>query len=379
MDRGGTMRWIFWGAIAAVSYTYLGYAMWLWVRSHWHPRPVRSGLFLPSVSIVMVVRNEAAILERKLQNLRQLHYPRDRSEIVVVSDGSIDATNSILSEFAGASDLQVVLSRQPEGKANGLNDAMKIARGEVVVFTDARQMIGPDAVRLLMENFADPIVGCASGELMLGDSESGEAARGTGLYWKVEKKIREMESISGSVVGATGAFYAVRRNLIVQLPRETILDDVYIPMHVLRQGARVVFDSRARAWDEPDLGTEREFARKVRTLTGNYQLLQLAPWMLRPSNPIWFEFVSHKVLRLVVPFALGALLFTSAVLPGPIYRVALILQLAFYSLSAWAWLCPKRGPLARLCDAAFTFVMLNTAAVVAFVNFVAGRKAAWVR
>lgn len=373
------MRWIFWGAVAIVGYVYLGYGAWLWLRSRWRPRPVQSGPFLPSISIVMVVRNEAGVLERKLRNLLQLNYPRDRTEIIVVSDGSTDGTNSILSELAGAFDVRVLLRGQCGGKANGLNDAIKIARGDVVVLTDARQEIDRDAVRLLMENFADPMVGCASGELMLGDPGSGEATKGMGLYWKIEKRIREMEGISGSVVGATGALYAARRNLIVQLPSETILDDVYIPMHVLRQGARVVFDARAQAWDLPDLGTEREFARKVRTLTGNYQLLQLAPWLLSRSNPIWFEFVSHKLLRLFVPFALAALLFTAAILPGPFYRVALLLQLAFYGLSAWALVQPRRGPLARLADAAFTFVMLNTAALVAFANFVAGRKPAWVR
>ena len=144
--------------------------------------------------------------------------------------------------------------------------------------TRARKLRHPRS-RLLVENFADPAVGCASGELMLGDPNSGEAVKGMGLYWRIEKKIREWESASGSVVGATGALYAVRRSLLVAVPPETILDDVYIPMQVARQGARVIFDPRARAWDLPDLGTGREFARKVRTLSGNYQLLQLLPWL----------------------------------------------------------------------------------------------------
>jgi poly-beta-1,6-N-acetyl-D-glucosamine synthase len=256
---------------------------------------------------------------------------------------------------------------------------MKVSSGEIVVFTDARQKIGTDAVRLLLENFADPEVGCASGELIIGDPDSGEAIRGLGLYWKIEKMIREMESASGSVVGATGALYAVRRNLQVPIPPETILDDVFVPMHVLRQGLRVVFDSRAQVWDLPDLGTKKEFARKVRTLSGNYQLLQLEPWLLSRTNPIRFAFVSHKLLRLVVPFALCTALITSFFLPGLIYRVALVLQLAFYSLSAWALVRVKHNPLARVSDAAFTFVLLNTAAIVAFANFVTGRKAAWVR
>ena len=214
---------------------------------------------------------------------------------------------------------------------------------------------------------------------MLGDPDSGEAMKGMGLYWRIEKKVREWESASGSVVGATGALYAVRRNLLVPVPSETILDDVYIPMQVVRQGARVVFDPRARAWDLPNLGTSREFARKVRTLSGNYQLLQLAPWLLGRENPLRFQFVSHKLLRLLAPFALATALVTSFFLREPVYRVALGLQLAFYALGLLAMTQLARGPLARLADPAFTFVVLNTAAVVAFANFVTRRRAVWIR
>jgi len=180
-------------------------------------------------------------------------------------------------------------------------------------------------------------------------------------------------------VGATGALYAVRRELLEAVPEGTILDDVYIPMQVVRKGKRVLFDARARAWDSPDLGADREFSRKVRTLSGNYQLVQLAPWLLSRGNPIRFEFVSHKLLRLAVPFALAAVLVASIFLSGPIYRSALALQILFYGLSLLAGLRLSRGPLARMSDAALTFVLLNGAAAVAFVNFVTGRKAVWIR
>jgi poly-beta-1,6-N-acetyl-D-glucosamine synthase len=212
---------------------------------------------------------------------------------------------------------------------------------------------------------------------MLGAPDGGEKASGMGVYWKVEKRIRELESDSGSVIGATGAFYAVRRSLVGSVPRETILDDVYIPMNVVRQGSRVVFDARARAWDLPDLGAQREFARKVRTLTGNYQLLQLMPWLLTAANPVRFEFISHKVLRLLAPFALAGLLLASLFLAAPLYRAALVCQLVFYAMGLLGMAPLKKGPLTRMTDAAFTFVMLNTAALVAFANFVTGRKPAW--
>jgi poly-beta-1,6-N-acetyl-D-glucosamine synthase len=373
------MKWLFWSAAGIIAYTYFGYPGWLWVKSRWRPKRVRSGAYQPQISIVMVVRDEAQVLERKLANLLGLNYPANLREIVVVSDGSIDATNEILAAHVRQGTVHAIVHEQSRGKAAGLNDAIAAAHGEIVVFADARQEIEPDAVSRLMEDFADPTIGGVSGELMLGDPGSGESAKGMGLYWRIEKKIRELEAASGSVIGATGAIYAVRRSLLLPIPPETVLDDVYIPMNVVRQGARVIFDPRARAWDLPHLGTGREFARKVRTLSGNYQLLQLAPWLLSGGNPVRFEFVSHKLLRLTVPFALAATLVASLWLREPIYRVALGLQVAFYALSILSVAQLKRGPLARVADAAFTFVVLNTAALVAFANFVTGRKAVWGR
>lgn len=373
------MTWVFWGALGLILYTFAGYAGWLWVRSRWFSKPVGRSAITPPVSIVMVVRNEDRVLESKLENLLQLDYPQERSEVVVVSDGSSDATGDILARYARNPRVRSIVSPESRGKAACLNDAIAAATGEIIVFTDARQKIESSAVRLLVENFADPGVGCASGELMLGDPDSGEAIRGMGLYWKLEKKIREMESLSGSVVGATGALYAARKSLLVNVPAGTILDDVYIPMNVARQGFRVIFDPRANAWDVADQGTEREFSRKVRTLGGNYQLLQLAPWLLGPENPLRFEFISHKLMRLVVPFALAATLLASMVLSHPLYRFALILQIAFYALSFLVVVEMKGGLLARMADAAFTFIVLNMAAVVAFANFVTGRKVGWNR
>ncbi len=374
------MKVLFWAAAVLVAYTFVGYICWLRLRLLWRRRPVRRGTCLPTVSIVMVVRNEEQILEDKLQNLLALDYPAELCQIIAVSDGSTDRTEEILREAGRNSRVQVILNQLGRGKAAGLNDALELAHGEIVVFTDARQKIEANAVRLLVENFADPEVGCVSGELMLGHDSQGESNRGMGLYWLIEKQLRELEAASGSVVGATGALYAVRRELLTGIPQGTILDDVYIPMQVVRQGKRVVFDARARAWDSPDLGVGREFSRKVRTLSGNYQLLQLAPWLLSGGNPIRFEFVSHKLLRLVVPFAMAVLLATSFVLTGPFYRLALIAQLLFYALSMLALNHRlKGGALARAADAAATFVLLNAAAVVALANFLSGRRTAWTR
>jgi len=185
------MKFVFWGAAAFIAYTYVGYPGWLWLRSRWRQRPVQRAAYLPLVSIVMVVRNEDQLLERKLENLLTLDYPARLTQWVVVSDGSTDGTEAILRRYAGNPRVSVVLNQLPRGKAFGLNDAAELAQGEVVVFADVRQEIEPGALRLLLEDFADPQVGCASGELMLGDPDSGESGQGVGLYWRVEKQIRQ--------------------------------------------------------------------------------------------------------------------------------------------------------------------------------------------
>lgn len=372
------MKWIFWLSVLFIGYSYAGYPLWLYLRSRMRRFPVLREPILPFVSIVMAVRNEAEALPRKLQNLEELNYSVDQLEIIVASDASTDATDALLRERASDRLLPVFCSEHA-GKASALNQGMQAARGEIILFTDARQMLESDALRRLVERFADPGVGCVSGELMLGEPGPADRHEGVGLYWKMEKRIREWEGAAGSVVGATGAIYAVRKKLLVSLPAGTILDDVYLPLHVVRQGGRVVFEPSARAWDNFTETPGREFRRKVRTLTGNYQLLQLAPWLLTRKNPIRFEFISHKLLRLCVPFALAGALVSSLLSAQPFYRAMAVAQVALYSLALLALVRPAPGLAGRVGNLVFSFLMLNTAAVVALLNFVTGKKEVWVR
>jgi biofilm PGA synthesis N-glycosyltransferase PgaC len=372
------VKLLFWLSLSLIFFTYAGYPICLYIRARNWPRPVRRGRIFPKVTIVLAVHNEEKDLLRKLDNLAALDYPADRVEVTVVSDGSTDQTNKMLCAWQDSSRRAVILPKH-QGKANALNHGMAEAHGEIICFTDVRQTIASDGLINLISNFADPKVGCASGALMIDKNHSALSSDGVGLYWRFEKSIRNWEGLAGSTVGATGAFYAVRSNLLSPLPMGTILDDVYIPLHVARKGNRVIFDPEALAWDHFTPSPKQEFLRKVRTLAGNYQLLQIAPWVLTSANPLRLQLVCHKLLRLLVPFALLGVLISTLWLRQGMYEFVLGIQLILYALAALAALHAKVGVLSRLSNISLAFMLLNTAAAVALIYFITGRKAIWAR
>jgi poly-beta-1,6-N-acetyl-D-glucosamine synthase len=372
------MKLLFWTSASLIFFAYAGYPIWLYFRARFWPRPIRRASIFPRVSIVLAVRNEAKNLPRKLHNLATLEYPADRLEIIVVSDGSTDETNRILADWQNPN-RRVVILAQHQGKASALNRGIAESQGEIICFADARQTIASEGLKNLVANFADPCVGCVSGDISLGDPSSGAPMSGLGVYWWLETNMRRWEGAAGALIGAAGCLYAVRKSLIVPFPAETILDDVYLPLHVARQGKQVIFESQARGWDYPQDDRRREFRRKVRTLTGNYQLLRLAPWLLTRKNPLLFQFICHKVLRLVAPFAFASLMISSLFLGGLIYRIALAVQLACYTLAVLGVLRRRFGVLSQVADISLAFLVLNAAAVVALFYFVTGKKQVWAR
>ena len=238
------------------------------------------------------------------------------------------------------------------------------------MLTDARQGLDEAAIERLVEDLGDPTVGAVGGQVVL----DGDAP--VGAYWRYESLLRRLEGESGSTVGVSGALYAVRRELMAPLPEETILDDLLVPMRVRLAGRRVAFEPAARCYDTA-LPSTQEWPRKVRTLSGNFQLLLLEPALLAPwRNPSWFDFVSHKLLRLVVPYALVATFVASATLPWPWGGLLVGPQLLAYGaalLRRWGRLGGSR--LAGLCEAV---VVLNAAAVVGGVRFARrGRRLPW--
>jgi biofilm PGA synthesis N-glycosyltransferase PgaC len=369
---------IFWTTLAALLYAYLGYHVVLWAWGLVRSRPVRkTNDSLPRVSIVIAAHNEASRLSRRVDNCLSLDYPSDRLEVVVVSDGSTDGTDTILARYESPN-LRWTTSRRRLGKAAALNAGVSMATGDIVLFTDVRQQFEVNALRHLIGNFGDPQVGAVSGELVVVSACGSEGRHATDLYWQYEKSIRKAESRVDSVVGATGAIYAIRRSLFEPLPVGTILDDVMIPMRIALQGYRVVFEENALAWDLPAQDLSEEYRRKVRTLAGNYQLLGLLPSLWSPiRNRLWFQYMSHKVSRLGAPFALIGLLLSSAMLAlsAPAYAAAFLLQATVYSLAGVGWLLGNRVHL-RVTTVPLTFVMLNYAAVLGLMEFVRLRDGA---
>jgi cellulose synthase/poly-beta-1,6-N-acetylglucosamine synthase-like glycosyltransferase len=361
---------LFWSSAALVAYAYVLYPVALGLLARWRGRPVRRG---PaggrSVSIVLAVHNEAAVIDRRLRELADcLLRSRAPGEIVVVSNGSTDDT---VARARAHVPVRVLEIPDRVGKAAALTAGCVEAFGEILVLCDARQWWAADALERLLENFADPEVGAVSGNLIL-EKAPGVLA-GVGLYWRFEKWLRGRESALFSMVGSTGAISAVRRELFRPIPAGTVLDDVYWPLQVTLQGYRVVFDPRARAYDRLPERARDEFRRKVRTLGGSFQLVTRLPVLLLPRrNPVWVQFVSHKLLRLAVPWALLALFAASAELPGAFYRAVFWAQAAGYVVAALGVWTPL-GRWLKPVSAAASFVVLNAAAWASFWVWLTGR------
>ncbi len=367
----------FWVCVAVVGYTFVGYPLLLAAASRWRGRPWRAAPVAASVSVVLSAHNEEQTLPGRLEELTGLIAATGRpGEVIVVSDGSTDDTATVARRYA---DRGVrVLEQEKSGKAVALSAGCAAARYDLLVLADARQRWAGDALDRLVENFADPAVGAVSGDLVL-EAAPGVLA-GVGLYWRFEKWLRVQESRLYAQVGVTGAICAVRRPLFRPVPPGTLLDDVYWPMHVVLQGYRVVHDARAKAYDRLPDRPHDEFRRKVRTLAGNFQLVTRLPAAacLPWRNRVWWQWVSHKLLRLAVPWALlGLLLVSVCLLDAPLYRAAFWAQVAGYGL-ALLGLVPAIGRRVKLLGAAASFLVLNGAAWLAFWVWVTGRAGrAW--
>lgn len=370
--------WLFWGSCALLGYTLFGYpaALLLWARLR--PRRVQRADITPAVTVVVVVHDEAERIAARIENLLALDYPPDRLTVLIASDGSTDDTVEI-ARSCGDPRVSLLAFEQRRGKAAVLNDAVGSAHGELILFADARQRFDRASLRALVACFADPSVGAVSGELCFdAAADATGMGAGVGFYWHYDKLIRRAESQIDSSVGATGAIYALRRELFLPIPASTVLDDVLIPMQAVRAGYRVLFEPSARAYDRVARSAAEEFRRKTRTIAGTFALLAQQRWLLDPRhNRLWLQTLSHKGLRLLGPLALLlALASNLLLLASPFYRITLAAQVSLYTCALYEHLrahsATRRGAVNRLLGACYAFCVLQAATVVGFARFAAG-------
>lgn len=369
------MEFIFFLSLGFVVYIYLGYPLVLFASRMFFYAPVKKEDIAPFVTVFISAYNEAGNIEAKVLNLLESDYPKEKMEIMVGSDGSTDETYQIIKRLAQEKNIRYTVSFNRAGKCSMLNKMSREARGDIYIFSDARQKFEKDAVRNLLRPFADSNVGCVSGELIFRDRSTGPG-RGIGLYWAYEKWLRRMESETGSMLGATGAIYAVRKEHFHYLP-DVILDDVYTPMNAVMAGKRAVFEPEARAYDDISETSEKEYSRKVRTLAGNFQLFALNPEYFNPlKSRVAFRMFSHKLLRLLAPYFLGLLFLSNIFIAskGTFFLLALVIQAMLYIA---AFLGGKVNSFdasgkMRLLSVPYEFCLMNWAAVAAFFKFQKG-------
>lgn len=365
---------VFLVSVGFCAYTLFGYPLLLAVAARLHRRSVTRAPLRPTVTVILPVYNGERWIAAKLESILRLDYPPELVEILVIDDGSTDSTEAIVRGFTERANLRLI-ALERGGKAAALNAGIARATGEILFFTDVRQDLAPQSLARLAECFADPTVGAVSGELVIRDGAGMEEAS-VGLYWKYEKWIRKAQSRIDSVMGATGCIYAMRRELAAPLPAGTLNDDMHLPLGAFFRGYRVILEDSARAYDFPTQ-LASEFRRKVRTLAGVYQIVGQYPALLGPRNRMWLHFVSHKLSRLLMPWAMLAALASSLGLRDPWRTWVLAAQAAGYGLAAADLLLPEGTPLKRLSSPVRTFVTLMAASLCAVAFFFVPAGVLW--
>jgi cellulose synthase/poly-beta-1,6-N-acetylglucosamine synthase-like glycosyltransferase len=370
-----TSHILFWISLFMILYVYLGYAVVLGLVAFFIRTSQPELGYTPQISVLIAAYNEEANIRKKIEQTLVLDYPPDRVEIIVVSDASNDATDTIVSSFE---DPRVRLIRvdKRQGKTHAQNQGVLSARGEIIVFSDATTVYHPQALRYLARNYADPRIGGASGRYHYFDSETGSpTAAGAIAFWNYENLIKSTQSRVRTISGCCGCIYSVRRKLYTALPSE-VISDLVQPLHLIRQGYRVVFESRAVAYEETTHSTSAEFQMRIRVATRGIRGLLSVPDLLMPWKFPWvsLQLWSHKILRWIVPLYL-LLLFASnlALVHRPVYRGFFLGQAAFYCLAFCSYLVPVHKVWKPLGIPLY-FCTLNAAALFSMIEVLRGKK-----
>jgi len=375
-----TAETVFWLSVVALFYTYAGYPLLLALVSALKPRKVRRGEFEPTVTIIITAYNEERDLAAKLENTLALDYPRELLEIIVASDCSSDGTDEIAREFAGRG---VKLLRQSMrlGKTAAQNAAVEQAHGEILLFSDATSLYQPDAVRAIMPSFADATVGCVAGRLEYVDGSNSRVGRGARSYWSYETFLKRHESRVGSLIGASGCLYAVRRSAYVPLYHEACSDFI-IATKMVEQGLRAVYEPNAVCTEQTNRQSDQELKMRVRIIAQTFTDLWRHRALLNPVRGGFYgvQLLSHKVMRYLVPFFLMGLFVSSAVLaPASLFfRLMFAAQIACYACPALAWMLDRVGIRSRLLAFPQYFMLANLASLIGCYKFLRGQRyASW--
>jgi len=359
------MEPLFWLAILAVLYAHPGYIGLLWLLTLIKNNPVKKQDITPSVSLVISAYNEEKVLARKIQNALDLDYPENLLEIAIISDGSTDRTNDIIREYADR-DSRILPCIVPvnKGKDACLNDFVPELRGEVILFSDATSFYEKDLIHTIIRPFADERIGFVTGSTRYFSSSEGIRVEAIGLYSKLERLTKSLESKIGSCVGADGAVFAIRKALFSSLkPHE--INDLMLPLLIVKKRYRGVLEETAYCREEAAEGIENEFRRQVRITTGTLRSLFNRETFLNPFHyPLFlFEVISHKVMKLITPFLLIVIFLSNCViaLRSSFYALLLGLQLFFYILAYSSYKFDRIRNMNPFISIASTFTITNLA------------------
>ncbi len=371
---------LFWLSAFLVVYTYVMYPLILSVGARIRKKDATSKQTestFPSITVVVALYNEEASVGGKISNLCSLDYPPDKVSFLLGSDGSTDRTGEILTS-AKVSNLIVRSFPRRRGKAALLNDLVPAAAGDVIVFSDANTMFAPDALRQLVRKFADESVGAVCGILTLDSDNTTTGGLGESSYWNYDNRLKLLESEIKTTVAANGSIYAIRRRLFKPLPMDkSVSDDIFIPLTVLSQGYRVVYEEQAHAFEGTPNSVESEFRRRSRIVTRNlYSVFDFVPLLSPKSGFVAFVLWSRKLLRWSVPLNLIIVFLTSSLLfqQSLFFTVCFVLQIAFYIGAAVGFFLDKAKIRAGVIGLPYYFVAMNAAILQGIIKFVIGEK-----
>jgi cellulose synthase/poly-beta-1,6-N-acetylglucosamine synthase-like glycosyltransferase len=372
------MQWVLilplWLSILAVLWAYVGYPLFIVLLAKWRPRPHQQAAIEPSVSLIIPAYNEELIIAQKLDNTLALRYPAERREIIVVADGSNDRTTEIVTRYAPQG-VQLLFQPERRGKIAAMNRAVPHTQGDILVFSDANAMVDPGSLKALVCNFADPEVVCVSGEKRI-RPEGKVQGEGESAYWRYEALLKRSDSLVRTAIGAVGEFFALRRESYQPMEEDCIIEDFVLSMRLVMDGGRIVYEPEAIATEEASPSLKAEWERRARMAAGGFQTIGKLSDLLSPRyGLVAFQYLSHKVLRWMSPFAMLLAWGLSATLYSiPFYRFLFWGQTLFYLTALLGWISTLLDLQWRPLRMIFYFCFANAVMLGGFVRYIRGSQ-----